>query len=77
MPRDWEIPDAAEYQAEPDEEDEDDFGPGSPDYDLSEEHGYMWDPKREHWPVPPWLLAVVAVIVIFALVLPSLIILLH
>jgi hypothetical protein len=72
MPRDWEIPDADEY-----DEDEDEFGPGSPDYDLSEEHGYLWYPKHEHWPVPPWLLAVVAIIVVFALLVPSIIVLLH
>jgi hypothetical protein len=72
MPRDWEIPDADEY-----EDEEDEFGPGSADYDLSEEHGYMWEPKREHWPVPPWLLITVSIIVIVALVLPSVIILLR
>lgn len=48
------------------------FGPGDPDYDLSEAHGYGWEPPREHWPVPPWLLIAVSIVVIVALVLPAL-----
>lgn len=60
-----------------DEDEEVEFGPGSPDYDLSEQHGYMWEPEREHWPVPPWLVAVVAVAVILALVLPSILFVLN
>lgn len=80
MPRDWEIPDAERYE-EPREDDydeeDDEFGPDSPDFDLSEAHGYLWYPKREHWPVPPWLLAVVAIIVVIALVVPSVLILVH
>lgn len=52
------------------EEEEDEFGPGSADYDLSEEHGYMWEPERDHV-VPPWLIVTISVIVIIALVLPS------
>ncbi len=66
MPRDWEIPDG--------EEEEDEFGPGSADWDLSEAHGYMWEPKRRHWPVPPWALIVVSLIVIVALLLPTLLV---
>ncbi len=64
MPNDWEIP------HEPLEDDE--FGPDSPDWDLSEEHGYLWEPKRAQWPVPSWVLIAVAIVVIFALVLPAL-----
>lgn len=64
MPTDWEIPD--------EQADDDEFGPDSPDWDLSEEHGYMWEPKRDHWPVPPWALTLVALVVIFALLLPGL-----
>ena len=68
MPGDWELPgDEAE--------EEDEFGPDSPDWDLSEEHGYLWYPKREHWPVPPWLMVIVSVIVIVALVLPTVLLL--
>ncbi|HYM16335.1 MAG TPA: hypothetical protein VEZ14_12320 [Dehalococcoidia bacterium] len=48
------------------------FGPGDPDYDLSEAHGYGWEPAREHWPVPPWLLLAVSIVVIVALLLPAL-----
>lgn len=54
------------------DDDEEDFVPGDPDYDLSEAHGYMWEPERAHWPVPPGILAVVSVIVVIALVLPTL-----
>ena len=54
------------------EGDDGDFGPGDPDYDLSEAHGYDWEPERPHWPVPPWLLVVVSLLVIVALLLPGL-----
>lgn len=63
MPDDWQIPH--------DDRDEDEFGPDSPDWDLSEGHGYMWEPKREQWPVPSWVLILVALVVIFALVVPG------
>jgi hypothetical protein len=62
----WNEDDLPRYE----EEDEDEFGPGSADYDLSEEHGYMWEPKREQI-VPRWVLVVVSIVVIIALVLPS------
>ncbi len=57
-----------------DYDDEDEFGPGSPDYDLSEEHGYSWEPAREHWPVPPGVLIAVSLLVVLALVLPGVLI---
>lgn len=57
-----------------DDEDDDEFGPDSPDYDLSEAHGYTWEPAREHWPVHPGLLVAVSLLVVLALVLPSLLI---
>lgn len=57
-----------------DDEEEDEFGPGSPDYDLSEAHGYMWEPAREHWPVAPWLLVALSILVVVSLVLPALLI---
>lgn len=56
------------------DDDEDEFGPDSPDYDLSEAHGYAWEPAREHWPVHPLLLVAVSLLVVLALVLPSLLI---
>jgi hypothetical protein len=58
----------------PEEEEEDDFGPGSADYDLSEEHGYMWEPAKEHGPISPTVMVVVTVLVIVALVLPGILI---
>ncbi|HEY8173495.1 MAG TPA: hypothetical protein VIH21_10460 [Dehalococcoidia bacterium] len=60
-----------------DEQDEDEIAPGDADYDLSEAHGYRWEPEREHWPVAPWTIAVVSVLVIAALVLPAIIIVLR
>ena len=61
---------------DPEEEDEE-IGPDDPDYDLSEAHGYMWEPKREHWPVPPWLLVAISLLVVVALVLPGIVFLLQ
>lgn len=55
-------------------EDEEEFGPGDPDYDLSEEYGYSWEPQRQHWPVPPGLIFVVSIILAIALILPALVI---
>lgn len=63
MPNEWDEPPA---------DDDEEFGPGDPDYDLSEGHGYSsWEPTSRHWPIPPWLLMVVSLIVALALVLPS------
>jgi hypothetical protein len=67
MPNDWD---------EPTEEDEE-IGPDDPDYDLSEAHGYTWEPKRKHWPVPPWLLVAVSLIAAASLLLPSIFFLLR
>ena len=67
MPDEWD---------EPPEEDEE-IRPDDPDYDLSEAHGYTWEPKREHWPVPPWLLVAISLLVVVGLVLPGLIFLLR
>ncbi len=60
-----------------DEEEDEEIGPGHPDYDLSEEHGYTWEPERNNWPLPPALMAVVTLLVIIALVLPGLLIFLR
>lgn len=59
------------------DEAEDDLGPGDADYDLSEEHGYRWEPEREHWPVAPWLIALVSILLVIALVAPGLFIVLR
>jgi hypothetical protein len=69
VPDDWELP-----EAEDEEEPEEEFGPDSADWDLSEEHGYLWYPSREHWPVAPWVLAVVSVIAAVSLIVPTLVI---
>jgi hypothetical protein len=73
MPGEWDIP---KRVPEPDPEYDDaeleeEFGPGDPDYDLSESHGYSWEPRREHWPVPPWLLIAISILVVIALVFPA------
>lgn len=72
MPNEWDLP-------EP-EDDIEELGPDHPDhpdYDLSEAHGYSWEPSREHWPVPPWLLVAVSLLVVAALVLPGIFFLLR
>jgi hypothetical protein len=55
---------------EEDEEDEDEFGPGSADYDLSEEHGYLWEPRRDQ-PLPAWVIVGVTCLALAALILPA------
>jgi hypothetical protein len=62
---------------EEEEEEEDEFGPGSADYDLSEAHGYTWEPERREWPVPSWAMIAIALLVVVALVAPALIIVLR
>ena len=69
MPDEWDDPTAAD--------DDEEIGPDDPDYDLSEAHGYTWEPTREHWPVPPWLLVAVSLIVVLALIVPGLLFLLR
>ena len=59
------------------EEEDEEIQPGDPDYDLSEAHGYTWEPRREHWPVPPWVLLVVSALVAVGLIAPSLFVLLR
>ena len=53
------------------DDEEDEPQPGDPDYDLSEGHGYMWEPRHREWP-PRWLIVGMTVVVIVALVLPTL-----
>lgn len=62
---------------EPDEE-EDEFGPGSADHDLSRQHGYdverdSWEREEDGGPIPRWLLTWVTFAVLAALLLPALI----
>ncbi len=75
MPGEWDIP--RDPIEDGDDEEPEEFGPGDPDYDLSEAHGYMWEPSRENWPVPPWLLVVISIIVVIALILPAVAIILR
>jgi hypothetical protein len=56
------------------DDDDDDFGPGDPDFDLSEAHGYTWEPARDYeGPVPRWLITLIAIVVVLALLVPGLI----
>ena len=59
------------YEGDPDE-----IRPGDSDYDLTEEHGCTWEPKRPGWP-PRWLIAAVTALVIAALILPAIILILN
>jgi hypothetical protein len=52
--------------------DDDEFGPGSPDYDLSEARGYGGEPEHGFWPPPPWVFVVISVLIVIALLLPTL-----
>jgi hypothetical protein len=63
---------------DPDDAPEDDeFGPDSPDYDLSEARGYGWEPERpSRWP-PQWLIVAISLLVVAALLVPALLVLLR
>jgi len=52
-------------------DDDGEDGPGDADYDLSEEHGYLWEPEPRRGLLSPLVLALVSVVVIVALVLPG------
>jgi hypothetical protein len=58
-----------------DDIDEAEFRPGDADYDLSEDHGYTWEPHRANWP-PRWLIIAVTAALVVALVVPSILIIL-
>ncbi|TAK58093.1 MAG: hypothetical protein EPO22_11340 [Dehalococcoidia bacterium] len=61
-----------------DDETEDEFGPGSPDYDLSEARGYGWEPERpSRWPPPQWLVVAISLLLAAALVVPAVLVLLR
>jgi len=52
--------------------DAEEFGPGSADYDLSEEHGYTSEPPREGGgPIPQWAMVAVTLLIVAGLVLPA------
>ena len=70
MPNEWDAP-------PPDDEADEEIGPGDPDYDLSEAHGYTWEPERPRWSFPPWLVAAISLILAAALVLPTVLFILN
>ena len=80
MPNEWDKQDGDESEPEEEyaeeEEDEEDLGPGSADFDLSEEHGYTWEPARIEI-IPRWLLVSLSLVLVAALVIPSIYIVLR
>jgi hypothetical protein len=61
------------WNEDDDLEDDDEILPDDPDYDLSEAAGYAgYEPKRGLWPPPPWLVAVVSILLLIAIVSPLL-----
>jgi hypothetical protein len=57
------------------DEDDDDFAQNDPDYDLSEAHGYTWEPAHEYeGPVPRWLIILITLAVVLALLVPGIIV---
>lgn len=58
------------------DEDAEEFGPDSADYDLSEEHGYTWEPSRIEV-IPRWLVVSLSLVLVVALIIPSIYIVLR
>ena len=57
---------------------EDEFGPDSPDYDLSEARGYGWEPERpSRWPPPQWLIVAISLLLVAALLVPAVLLVLR
>jgi hypothetical protein len=62
------------YDSDADEEEDEDIGPGSSDYDLSEEHGYEFSDSEnqdDSTVIPQWAMVAVTAIVLVALILPG------
>ena len=60
------------------DDDEDEFGPDSPDYDLSEARGYGFEPERpSRWPPPQWLIVAISLLLVAALVVPAVLVVLR
>ncbi len=57
-------------------DDEIEFKPGDPDYELSEAHGYLWYESERPFP-PRWLIVALTVLVITGLLVPTLILILR
>lgn len=61
-----------------DDDAEDEFGPDSPDYDLSEASGYGFEPERpSRWPPPQWLIVAISLLLAAALLVPAVLVLLR
>jgi len=65
-----------EWDGDAADEEQDEFAPGSPDYDLSESHGSDWEarPARPFF-LRPTVLAVISLLLVLALLLPTLLVL--
>ena len=77
--RDWDNPEDSVYDDTPegyyDDESGDDGGyipgPGDPDYDLSEVHGYAdWEAPQRSTLVPQWVIVAVSLLMIVAILIP-------
>jgi hypothetical protein len=63
-----------EYDGYDGEEDEEELGPGTADYDLSEEHGYAMSDSTgqdDTNVIPQWAMVAVTGVVVVALILPT------
>jgi len=68
MPHEWDGP------GESADEEEDEIAPGDPDYDLSEAHGWDWEPKpARNFFLSPLVLVGISLLLVLALLLPTLV----
>ena len=70
----WNEDDLPEGEEEEDEEPP--LRPGDADYDLSEEHGYRWEPRGDPG-LPAWAVVLVTALVVAALIVPSIVLILR
>jgi hypothetical protein len=62
---------------EDDDPEDGELKPGDPDYDLSEAHPYSWEPRRTGAAIPTPAAIFITVLVIAALIVPSVLIILR
>jgi hypothetical protein len=66
------MPDEWDDNAGAADEEQDEFAPGSPDYDLSEAHGWDWEPRPPRpFFLRPAVLVVISLLLVLALLLPA------
>jgi hypothetical protein len=68
------MPDEWDGRAEDTDEEPDEIAPGDPDYDLSEAHGWDWEPKpARNVFLSPLVLMGISLLLVLALLLPALV----